>query len=345
MTKSRLSEEIDPKTFFMMLNTNYAVLYRDEVFDLSAVWEALSGQHSAEVLYGLFLRFSDTLEQAGIQSRLPSEVDALTAEERQHHQLLFNGVSAPEQEAEIVEMTDSIEGPDGTGKPAPLLELRTADIRPFISTEMRRDVVQAVLTAIKASPAGDRVESAQLAYLINDNFDSLCDGATFNLDPVLQGLKELGNITDADLYLASALLKESLPAHNLALTHQLLDVSEAEGQQIIAAYEEEQKRLKRDSFRSVKHALDAPEQPPARQPTSNRETSQENRVETRESRLRQLGLGQGDAKARRRLRFGLVAVIVLAIGIPAYLFRPDRPLAIGMYGKSVPLLSAKLYKG
>ncbi|MEM7678971.1 MAG: hypothetical protein AAF449_23585, partial [Myxococcota bacterium] len=301
VSKSHLAEEIDPKAFFMMLNTNYAVLYRDEVFDLTAVWEALVSQHSPKVLYGLFLRFSDTLEKAGIHSRLPSAVEALGLEERRHHQLLFEGNGPPAPATEIVEMTDSIDGPDGSGKPAPLLKLGTADIRPFISTEMRRDIVQAVLTAIKAAPVGDRVESAQLAYLIDNNFDALCDGQTFDLDPVLQGLKELGNVTDADLFLATVLLKDDLAAHNLALTHQPLDVDEDEAKQIVEAYEQEQQRFKRESQRAVTHTAEAPTSGPQQAPPSNRSAPpQESQKQTRKGQLKKLGLGKTDAGSARR---------------------------------------------
>jgi hypothetical protein len=47
------SLSLDPKSFFMMLNTNFAVLVRDRRMDLGPLWDAMAAEHPSDQHYGV----------------------------------------------------------------------------------------------------------------------------------------------------------------------------------------------------------------------------------------------------------------------------------------------------
>lgn len=79
---SPLASAIDPKAFFMMLNANYALLCANGVLDLNLLWDALQTQHTADQLFGLFLRFEEAGHQLGLEVTLPPAVTQLSPLER-----------------------------------------------------------------------------------------------------------------------------------------------------------------------------------------------------------------------------------------------------------------------
>src|SRR5438128_174962 len=76
---SALRDQIDPKSFFMMLSSNFVTLVRGETLELQPIWEALSAQHAPEALFGLFLKFEEAVEKIGLTANLPPAVAALSA--------------------------------------------------------------------------------------------------------------------------------------------------------------------------------------------------------------------------------------------------------------------------
>ncbi len=337
--KSKLSAAIDPKAFFMMLNANYAVLYRDNLFDLTPVWQALAAQHSTADLAGLFIRFSEALHERGLRVVMPPQVANLTPEEQKLHLEAFENQPADSNEAEVVALTDELDALTGDAGPAPMLELNTGDLRPYIGPETRRDIIQAVVQSVKAAPIGERVDGSQLAYLVDNNFDALCDGASFDLEPVFQGLRDLGNVADRDLYLASTVLREALHPHQIEVRHQTLDVSEAEARQLIQQYARAKQQAKRDAVLAVTHTIDTPSPPPTET------VDQQPRAEARRTELRRLGLGQGDRRTLQRIRAAVLITVFLIVATPAYLFRSTRPLSVNPYEGTIPLKSARLRNG
>ena len=341
-----LASTLDPKAFFMMLNANYAVLYRDEHFDLNPLWEALSAQHSTTQLTGLFIRFAETLQKRGLHVVLPPQVSDLTLEQQRMHLDAFETSSQTidtDVEAETMPLTDELfEAEPSAEGPAPLLQLSTGDLKPVVEpdADLKREIVQAVITSVKAAPIGERVDSSQLAYLIDSNFDSLYRNSTFDLDPILQGLRDLGNVFDRDLFLAPALLKEALRPHNIAVRHQRLDVSEAEARQLIEQHYKAIAQAKREQQYALTHTADT--QAPPAEPTSSVNLP---RAEARKTQLRTMGLGRSSGRVAQRVRIGLMLVVLVGIAAPAYLLRPSRQLSTSPYATSVPLKSAQLNSG
>lgn len=349
---SPLAAEIDPKTFFMMLNANYAVLYRDELFDLKPLWEALSAQHSTPTLTGLFLRFAETLQKKGLQVAVPPQVADLTPEQQQMHLSAFEApiptsdaamTGDPLQtddaglEAEVVPVTDELDvGPTEDAAP-PMLELTTGDLRPYVEPEIRREIVQAVISSVRAAPVGERVDGSQLAYLVDNNFDALCDGKAFDLEPIFDGIRQLGNVFDRDLFLASALLQEQLRPLNLTVSHNHLDVSEAEGRQLLEQHDKARRELKL----AVTHTADTVA------PSSTGTTTDTllPRAEARKTQLRRMGLGKTDKRVAQRIRIGVMAAVLAVVIVPSYLFRSTRPLSVSPYRSSIPLRAAELKRG
>ena len=59
IVKTSRLESIDPKAFFMMMNTNFAMLHREGQLDLAPLWEALAQSHPEHMLRGIFLKFAN----------------------------------------------------------------------------------------------------------------------------------------------------------------------------------------------------------------------------------------------------------------------------------------------
>lgn len=329
-----MAAELDPKAFFMMLNANYAVLYRDGVFDLTPLWEALAQQHEEESLVRLFLRFASTLQAHGLSVALPPVIAGLSPEQQQAYLEAVGGSAS--SEAQTVSLTDELEGLSSDAPNPPLVELEAADLRPHLDGEARREIVSAVIQAVKAAPVGERVDTSQLAYLVDSNFDTLCDGQTFDLDPILGGLRDLGNVYDRDLYLAPALLKEALRPYGINVSHQKLDVSDAEGRQLLEIHHRARAKAKRDVMIAVNRNADQPAGPPSAsvEPLP--------RAQAREEKLREMGLGAANPVLVRRIRLAVLATLLVLIGLPSYLLRPDRELPLSPYEGTVPLKSAEL---
>lgn len=334
---SQLGAEIDPKTFFMMLNANYPVLYRAGLIDLSPLWEALHSGHRREQLFALFLEFAAATEELGIPVSLPSDVKQLTAEERQIYRERFGaeGTPLPLDVAFVEEI-----GAEAVDAPAPSLVLATGDLKPFIPDDLRRQLIQLVVDCVKAAPVGARVDRAQLAYLVDNNFTDLCDGVRFDFEPILGGLRQLEGFTDADVYVGLVRVRAGLKELGIELSHAPLSVTPELGERLL----EEAK--KRDSIAAQETT---PRSPPAiaravaePQTAPNEDDA---KLSGRERRLRRWGLLGVSSKTLRRIRIAVGMVLIISMGTFAWLTRPDRPLELAKFGQAVPLKEATLFQG
>ncbi|MEL6189789.1 MAG: hypothetical protein AAFU79_34635, partial [Myxococcota bacterium] len=81
LQKSPLADEFDPKAFYMLLSTNFAVLDREEGFDLGPLWTTLGGPGDLRQA-GLFLAFDERLRQLSLTTILPSEIAEMDEDTR-----------------------------------------------------------------------------------------------------------------------------------------------------------------------------------------------------------------------------------------------------------------------
>lgn len=323
---STLREQIDPKAFFLMVNSNFAMLFHTGKLDLSPIYDALSGQHTPDQLDGFFVQLAEATTDLGIEVGLPRALAAQTIEARQEAQQRF--LASVDGDLSRSEISSS-----GL-TPLPML-LADDALKPLINDEVRRNVVQATVNAIKGAPVGKKVDAAQLAYLIDSNFDQLCDGETFDFQPILDGLRGLGTVEDGEIYVAVVKLRAALQEMKLRLSDVKLAVDETLGNRLVADHKRAEARAAAEAqlVATTKTAsIDLPK-------------PEEKRAATKEERLREMGLGKEDNRTLKIVRAVVLVVVALSLGVVTFLLRPNRPLDPVELGTVIPLKNAELRDG
>src|SRR6056297_1971634 len=70
LKESPVASSVDPKSFFMMLNTNYSALAANGTLDLGPLFEALRASAPEESLLPLFAKFEERTAALGLTPRL-----------------------------------------------------------------------------------------------------------------------------------------------------------------------------------------------------------------------------------------------------------------------------------
>jgi hypothetical protein len=305
---------VDPKAFFMMLNTNYAMLVQDRRINLGPLWDAMAGQHPAEQLHGVFLVFRLKAMDLGLKVVLPQAVDALSEAEMQQ-------AMRPWQDVVVAE------------EPTPSIPLSTADIKPFVPDESRRQIVQIVSSAIRNSNVGAKFDAAHLTFQIDSAFESLFDGRSFDLAQIFEVLRQSAQIEDADVYTVVARAKMELTPLGFGVIEPKVGLNSIEKQNVVD-------EIRRADERAAKRTgtLDiAADKPP----------EESSKRITREERLKEYGLDSVNEKLKKRapIRTIVLGVVAVAAGVTAFLMRPDRPLPHEQYQSVMPVKSAELING
>ncbi len=253
---------IDPKAFFMMLNANFPVLYQNNQINLAPIWDALSTSHAPEQLHGVFLMFRMRALDLGLAVQLPGPVESLSDDEMRLALQPWTGLMIPDEPTPY--------------EPLPLA-LSTGDLKPFVPEELRRQIIQIVSTAFRASLSG-QVDAAQLTFQIDSSFDALFDGQTFDLAQIFDGLRQSHPLSDQAIYQVVARATADLATLDVQVEEPALELNTIEKQNITAD-------LRRAEERAAKNRASGPTPPAADKPPE--ETSK--RI-TREERLKEYGL-------------------------------------------------------
>jgi hypothetical protein len=91
-----------------------------------------------------------------------------------------------------------------------LVRLSAADLKPLVRDGARRRIVNMVVHTIMATTAGTKIDRSKLENLLESAFDSICNGKTFNFQPVLKALLKVPGVTEKELYLGIVNLKTLL---------------------------------------------------------------------------------------------------------------------------------------
>lgn len=330
LQKTPLAEEFDPKAFYMLLSTNFAVLDRDEGFDLGPLWTTLGGPGDLRQA-GLFLAFDDRLRQLNLTSILPPEVAEMDEETRQR--AVSQAFSREAGDAEV----DTLASDEYLFDTGEMPELSPDELRPLISDELKREIISAVVRGIKRSAVGVRIDGGQLAYRIDESFDELCDGKSIDVGPILDSLRDFQPDV-GDLYVALVRIHRRLTELRIDLRAPDLGVDAETGARLVEAADTEEKAaLRMATAAAPATRTSAPaEAPPPPPPTERTETH-------RDLQLRRYGL-KGMSAARWRLVRWVVmtTLLVTALGA-AWALRPNRILDFKSY--PMPLRTAKLKSG
>ncbi|MEM1024125.1 MAG: hypothetical protein AAGD10_05815 [Myxococcota bacterium] len=326
LKRSPVAEAVDPKSFFMMLNSNFAVLAREEGIDLGPIFEALKANAPEEQLAGLFLQFERKGEELGIQMILPPSVAALEADQRAN--LLEE---AQRHAAPVSAPTETVDAPaDGA---------QEAD---GLSDEQRK-LVTLLVRAFREAPGSHRIPAGQLNYFVGANLAKMMehDGQSLKLDVLIDALRQ-AEVTDPDLYVGYVFAREKLQGLGIEVAEPTLEVDPEVKEGLVETAKEALRAEPRGpsiSAREASSAAKAKAGSTARTPSGPAEGDRRS--------LEELGLGRKDQNpARRRaIRMGvMLGVAVLSAGL-GFLFRPTRPLSAASYAATVPLVEAALVDG
>jgi hypothetical protein len=320
---------IDPKAFFMMVTTNYAMLVQDKRLDLSPLWDAMASAHAPEQLHGVFLMFRLKAMDLGLKVLLPGPVDRLSEDQMRAAMQPWTGVMLPDEPTPYDPLPY---------EPLPL-QLNTNDIRPFIPEELRRKIVAVVSSAIRTSPIGTRFDAAKLTFEIDSAFESLFDGRAFDFAQVIDALRETEVLADQEVYRAVARAKIDLTAIGIDVVEPQLALNTQEKQNIIDEMRRSEERAARERATGSIPPQNGESAPPAEASATPKRT-------TRDEQLEKYGLSSV-REEKRSFPFRIVAMVVvlLAIGVAWFLTRPNRELDHLDYDKIMPMTHAELIDG
>jgi hypothetical protein len=327
---SPLKDAIDPKAFFMMLNANFAVLYHGGRLNLGPLWDALSQQHPPELLFGMFLKFQEAIEALGLAVAQPPNVSGLSDHQKESYVIHFIGGEPPrtwsEESTGITPLMSLETVQDGAPPP---ISLSTNDLKPLIPEDLRRRVTQAVVAAFRTTPLGQKLEAAKLGFWIDSNFEALCDGFAFDVNALYHALRELGEVAESDVYLATVHLREPLAALSLRVI-------------------EPQLELDPTLREAIERGVRAGNEPPAPTVPADKAPAKETPpTGEKPPKAERWGFGKGklekSARAARMIRIGVYAVLFIACVTYGWLVRPNRGLDTQDF--AVPLLHAELVRG
>lgn len=200
LKESPLATSVDPKSFFMMLNTNYSALARDGEIDLGPISEALRSAASQDALLPVLAKFEQKASELGLVAKLPPALEGMDDEAR----------------AQLVATYDAQRGL--IAPPAP-----SSDDADPEKTDLERRVVNAFVQGFRRSPLGQRLDPSQLTYFLGGQVDALLEAQTLRIEPVVDALRQQG-VTDPDIYVGLAMAGDKLKSVGVELVEPTLDV-------------------------------------------------------------------------------------------------------------------------
>lgn len=345
---SRLQGSIDPKAFFMMMNTNYAMLHREGAFDLNPLWEALAASHSPAVLRGIFLKFAESAADKGLEPVLPPDVAALTQDQREHELRMFDPAG------QVMDVVTGESGSHPSIDALPVLDdsaldlqLSTGDLKPFIPEETQRQITQHVVNALKSAPIGQSLDAHQLAFLVDSNFADLFNGQQFDVNPMLDGLREMQAFQDEDAYAAIVRLEQKLHGMGYSLAPVSLNIDPTRAEQLIAEAEERDRQMAQEAANAIARSRGDVSQVPAIEPNvADEEKSDSNKTTRQDRQAKKYGIKRkGLSKTALLVRAGVLGVILIGTGVGALLTWPDRALSTERFSTTIPMTAAELKDG
>ncbi len=312
---------INPKTFFMMINTNYPVLVRGDRMELGPLWDAMSSGHPVDQLYGVFLMFRIKAMDLGLKVLLPKDVDSLSDEEMRKAMQPWTGVMFADEP---------------TLDPMVPVALSTDDVKPFVPEELRRRIIGVVSSAIRSSPLATQIDPAMLTFHIDSGFDVLFNGHTFDFAQVFEAVRRTQDLDDRQVYEAIARARNELESMQLGVVEPTLDLSPQERE----AVENEIMRAEQRAARERAQGMQIVPSPAVQK----EKTPEDGTKRPEKDRLKEYGLSSVREK-KRPIRAILLGSFVAVLAVVSFIFRPSRSVSTDPYDAVMPMKSAELVSG
>ena len=340
MKASRLSDAIDPKAFFMMVNTNFGVLHHGGQIDLAPLWNAMAVSQPPAALHGVFLKFAESAEHLGLGVALPPQVASLDETERLAALQRFSSNGATDVVFGESGSFDALEPLPAEG--ASQLALATGDLVPFVPEETRRQITQHVVYAVKSAPVGQAVDAHHLAYLVDSNFEDLFDGQQFDVNPILSALRERGDFNDEDVYVAIVRLEQKLQGMGYAIAPVTLEVDPSRAQGLLEDAELRERHAAQEAANAVAQtrARSGSQVPEIGEPVPDESSEKKTR---RDRSLEKYGIKKsGLSKRARVIRYAMLGVAAVAVGVFGVVTWPNRVLDTDDFATTIPLARAEV---
>ncbi len=341
LRRSPLVESLDPKTFYMMLSSNYPVLKRGDTFEFEPLWSALGGESNSEPMLGLFVAFSAACSELGLRPNPPQAVSKLNpAQQQDLMDRVMGGKKVNTQDLITEELPE--EALDSGEAPA---FLEAAELQRVVTEDLKRQITATVVKSIRSAPVGQYVDGGQLAFQIDSNFSDLCDGHYFNLEPIVDGLRSLAGYADRDIVVAIDRMERRLYKVGVQLRSPALQVSAAEQEELIEAGREEERQRQNEASATPRRSSSSAQTGTPQAADSGSHTLDQlippsNQGTAKERRLAKWGLkGFADSKAGK-VRVAIMLAIGLGVGVYGFVDRPNRQLVASTF--ALPLKKAHL---
>ena len=334
---SPLNGSLDPKQFFMLVNANFQVIYREGVVDLNPLWQSLSGSYEPEDLFALFLKFGEETRRIGLGVALPKPVFELSEDSQASLLAAFPPLAKPS----VAPPPVAAPAPQA---PAPAIPApQAAAPAPAVTDDLKQRVGWALAQALKATPAGPKINTGQVQFIVTSRFEEMCDGKRFDFNPLLQSLLQIPEVTETELFVGIVRFKSLLLNMGIEMPDPQLNIDERTKTALLAearAHSDSQ-RFRAGGLTPAPVLEEVPYEPSG--------CTGANTAEEKTSRkLKQFGLtgskavSPGKAKA---LRAGLWAVLVAGALAFAFFAHPTKKLDVAEYRAIFPLTKAQITDG
>jgi hypothetical protein len=328
---SVLKDAIDPNAFFMMVNANFALIYKDGTVDLGPLWDPLAAGRREEDLFVLFLKFGEAARDLGLQVQLPPRVRSGSG----------GGARTPPPAAKTppppVRSPGSAGSASTSGSSLPAVRSSQGTPAPLASS-LAQEIAAQLVNAFKTSPAAPKLNLSAVQAFVLGRFEELFDGKRFDINPILGAVMEIGSISEAEIYVGIVRFKSMLLAMDIEMVEPALTldpatrarlVSEAQSETLVQPAVEPKEPRKAPKAGIPPSAFTDPKAPSPRT----------------EQRLEQFGLKGQPAKKRAAIRTGVLAGVGVALIAAAWLMRPVREIDLGPYGEVFPLVRVRIIDG
>ena len=351
MRASPLRGQIDPDGFFERLNNEFDTVVHRTGLDLNPLWTTLTADHRPKALYGLFLKFEEAGTRLGLNVNLPGEVVRLTKNARLSYLKEFDALGLasdpplpqdPDQwldspHTPLPSLTDDIiiaKAKKGAAASAVRLPPATKDV-----------ITQALVWALKSSPAGSKLNSGQLGHMIGSNFDAMCDGVTFRIDKVVDTVLGAPRVEPEDIYPALIRFKTYMARLGIKLVEPDLGI-DADTQNEI---------MKTVATQQSLHERVPPPPPDTQPPVRSRSTGErlanvipglefEPNAMSRKD-LEQYGLGARAQRRTQAIRAAILLATVAILTLAWFAMRPVKSLGVSDYDAVLPLAEVSVISG
>lgn len=347
---SPLSRAIDPKQFFMTMHGNFAVLYQNGTFDLAPLWNSLAAIHDKEALYGMFLRFGEVTQRLGVAVHQPDEVTNLDAATQARYLNEFDKPSAAG--ADLLQgLGTPAGGSNGRSNPATATPDPPAasGISPTapdprapgnVPDETQQRIAWALAQALKATPLGDQINTGQVQFMVTSRFSEMCDGRTFDFNPVMGALRGLEGFEERAIYIGIVRFRSVLVSMGIEMRDPEMQMTQGERDVLI---NDARSHADTDSFRvgglTPNIAIDAREagllERPSKAPPGG---------DKKDRQLAEFGL-KAEKKRLKFIRPLLILGVGIALAVGVWWTRPIKELNASNYMALFPMTRAQLIDG